>query len=271
MPELPEVETTKRALQRYVQGKTLTNITIRHWQLRYPIPKTLASMPLGVLNSVDRHGKYLLLRFDAVVLLVHLGMSGSMRVVDAAADWKKHDHVAFVFANCAVRYHDPRRFGCMVLCPDGRHPLLDKVGVDPITQPCDGAMFQTMCQKSTRTIKALLMDNALVCGIGNIYANEILFASKVHPEQRGCALRLQQCEALMVNATAILQQAITQGGTTLRDFVSGTTKAGYFAQQLQVYGKAGEPCVHCGTAIALLRQHGRSSFYCPHCQILPDG
>lgn len=270
MPELPEVETTKRGIAPHVEGKTLTQAIIRESRLRWPIPD-LSSLTQQQLHHIDRRSKYLLLNFDHDQLMIHLGMSGKLIVLNqeqAQQDLRKHDHVDLIFDDIVLRYHDPRRFGCMLLNHDGgEHRLLKALGPEPLTRQFTGNYLWQRCQQSKRPIKSVIMDSQVVVGVGNIYACESLFITQIHPSLPAEQLNLQQCQTLAKTIKIVLKKAIRAGGTTLRDFRKADGKPGYFKQQLWVYGLAGQPCQRCfSTEIANIKISNRSSFYCPTCQ-----
>lgn len=270
MPELPEVETTRRGIAPHVEGKQFTGVTIRQHQLRWPIPKELPSL----LNKrkvlrVDRRGKYLLFKFSHGHLIVHLGMSGSLRICPLSMPLQKHDHVDFILpGKQCLRFHDPRRFGAVLWTqePVEQHELLNHLGPEPLSEDFTSELLFTLSRKRKKDIKAFIMDSHIVVGVGNIYANEALFGSGIRPTKAAGKITKKQSTLLVDEIKAVLQRSITQGGTTLRDFVGGDGKPGYFVQQLNVYGRAGEPCKTCNTQLKEIRQAGRSSVYCPHCQ-----
>ena len=270
MPELPEVETTRRGIAPHVIGRTIRDAVIRNRRLRWPITHGLATRLRGrQVQAVERRGKYLLLRCDCGTLILHLGMSGSLRLVDAAAAVGKHDHFDLLLdTGMALRLTDPRRFGAVLWTADepAQHPLLRDLGPEPLTAEFDGAYLFARSRGRKTAIKQFIMDGKVVVGVGNIYANEALFRVGIHPARAAGRLSHERCQRLAAAIEEVLREAIAQGGTTLRDFVGGDGKPGYFAQRLRVYDRAGEPCPVCGTAIKQLRQGQRSTYYCPHCQ-----
>ena len=270
MPELPEVETTRCGIAPHVEGKVVEELVLRRRKLRYPVPQTLlVDLPGQVISSVERRGKYLLLRAETGTVMVHLGMSGSLRLVDVEVPAEKHDHIDIVFeGGKALRLHDPRRFGS-VLWLDGdplEHKLLAKLGPEPLSETFDAEYLYQRSRKRKQAIKQFVMDSHTVVGVGNIYASEALFAAGIRPQLAAGKLSRPRCEALVAAIKNVLARAIEQGGTTLRDFVDGDGKPGYFQQQLQVYGREAEPCSRCGAVIKLLRLGQRASYYCPRCQ-----
>ncbi len=270
MPELPEVETTRRGIAPHVIGRTIRAAVIRNRRLRWPITRGLATKLRGQpIHAVERRGKYLLLRSDHGTLILHLGMSGSLRLVDAAAAVGKHDHFDLLFdGGITLRLTDPRRFGAVLWTRDdpSLHELLRNLGPEPLAPEFDGAYLFARSRGRKTAIKQFIMDGKVVVGVGNIYANEALFRAGIHPARAAGRLSHERCQRLAAAIKAVLQEAIAQGGTTLRDFVGGDGKPGYFAQRLRVYDRAGEPCPVCGTTIKQLRQGQRSTYYCPHCQ-----
>ena len=269
MPELPEVETTRRGVEPHCQGRTVAGVTVREPRLRWPVPDALGVALQGqVITAVERRGKYLLFRTASGSLLVHLGMSGSLRMVAPADPPGRHDHIDLLLdGGICLRYHDPRRFGCFLwLAPGEVHPLLANLGPEPLSAGFDGQLLYRRSRGRKGPIKSFIMDGKVVVGVGNIYANEALFLSGVHPRRASGRVSLARYERLADNIKQVLTSAIEQGGTTLRDFVGGDGKPGYFAQQLYVYGRAGQPCKACGTELRELRLGQRSSVYCVTCQ-----
>lgn len=273
MPELPEVETTRRGITPHVEGRQLTDVIVRQFQLRWPVPSDLANkLAHQKLQRIDRRGKYLLFRFKYGYLLIHLGMSGSLRIVNPEiTPVMPHDHVDFFFGrHCVMRYHDPRRFGA-ILWQDGKdniekHPLLSHLGPEPLTENFTADYLFQQSRKRTKDVKSFIMDNTVVVGVGNIYANEALFRAGIRPTKAAGRLTKKNCAVLVDEIRRILQHAINQGGTTLRDFVNGDGKPGYFKQQLNVYGRGGEACKQCGELLQQIRQGQRTTVYCPKCQ-----
>ena len=269
MPELPEVETVRRGLSPHIVGHRLRGARVRNPRLRWPVPDKLDTLIAGQhIKSLERRAKYLILRLDHGGLLLHLGMSGSLRLVVATTPPDKHDHVDLLLDDGQVlRLRDPRRFGAVLWSeqPD-THPLLATLGVEPLDKDFDGARLYAMSRGKTTAIKHLIMDAHLVVGVGNIYANEALFQAGIRPMLRADKLSRPRCERLAEAIKDTLRRAIKAGGSTLRDFVNGHGEPGYFQQSYFAYGRAGEPCRRCGTPIKLLRQANRASYYCPHCQ-----
>lgn len=275
MPELPEVETVMCGLRPHLEGAIIQDVVVRHPQLRWPIPPTLKSdLYQQQISKLSRRGKYLLITVKAGTLIIHLGMSGSLCIVTNLITPRRHDHVDIVLSDHKIlRYHDPRRFGAVLWTkgePD-QHALLSLLGVEPL-----GANFTPHYLKQravTRRIavKSFIMDSHIVVGIGNIYAAEALFLAKIHPATPAGLLTLQQCEQLVISIQQVLQSAISQGGTTLKDFVNSEGKPGYFAQKLNVYGRSGLPCLRCQTALKCFKLGQRSTVFCECCQSTTNG
>jgi formamidopyrimidine-DNA glycosylase len=270
MPELPEVETTRRGIAPHIEGKKVSDVIVRHHQLRWPVPRGLKAKLAGhTISSVSRRAKYLLLAFDHGTLILHLGMSGSLRIIDAAAAAQKHDHVDIMLnEGHALRLTDPRRFGAVLWTRDDpeRHELIAHLGPEPLSEAFNGDYLYRRSRGRSSSIKQFIMDGKVVVGVGNIYASESLFLAGIHPKRSAGKVGRERMEKLAAAIKQVLAAAIAQGGTTLRDFVGGDGKPGYFAQQLNVYGREGEPCPNCGTAIKQITQGQRSSYYCPGCQ-----
>ncbi|KZE33436.1 DNA-(apurinic or apyrimidinic site) lyase [Crenobacter luteus] len=273
MPELPEVETTKRGVAPTLIGARVDAVTVRCAALRWPVPDLSAALAGATVATVTRRAKYLLIGFAHGTLIVHLGMSGSLRFVPPGTPPDKHDHVDVLLAppNAAptlLRYRDPRRFGAWLWHPGApeHHPLLARLGPEPLSDAFDGDHLYRVTRDKRVAIKQALMDNALVVGVGNIYANEALFHAGIHPARPAGRLTREDCQRLAETVKAVLARAIEAGGSTLRDFVDARGQPGYFQQSYYVYGRAGEACRRCGAPIAELRQGQRSSCYCPQCQ-----
>lgn len=275
MPELPEVETTRRGIAPHCLGKTVSRLVVRQGQLRWPVPTALSRiLPSQTLLAVERRGKYLLLQFAAGTAIWHLGMSGSLRLAEASSAPGKHDHIDLCFTSgLCLRFNDPRRFGALLWQPAAepieQHSLLAHLGPEPLSDAFDSAYLLARSRRVRVALKPWIMDAKVVVGVGNIYANESLFNAKLHPEQLAGSLTAKQAERWVAAIKTILQYAITRGGTTLRDFVGGDGKPGYFAQELNVYGRGGEPCTACAKPLVEIRLGQRSTVYCPRCQKLP--
>jgi formamidopyrimidine-DNA glycosylase len=270
MPELPEVETTRRGIAPHITGRSVARVLVREPRLRWPVPHELVEqLPGRTILAVDRRGKYLLLGTAAGTALVHLGMSGSLRLVDADTPPGTHDHVDIVFADGrALRFRDPRRFGSLLWTthPSEEHPLLRDLGPEPLDGEFSGDYLFTLARGRKVAVKHFIMNSHVVVGIGNIYANEALFLAGIHPRRAAGRIGRDRYDRLAAAIRRVLNESITAGGTTLRDFINGVGEPGYFAIQLRVYGRGGEPCPGCARPINEYRQGQRSTFYCPACQ-----
>lgn len=271
MPELPEVETSRRGITPYILGNTLKSVIVRQPQLRWPVPADLNQTLSGLtVQQVDRRGKYLLLHTHPGTLLLHLGMSGNLRITQTEQPLLKHDHIDFIFNDGVVmRFNDQRRFGAVLwtTTPADTHPLLSVLGPEPLSSEFEPAYLSTRCKSRRSTIKSLIMDSHIVVGVGNIYANESLFLAGIHPNRAAGSLSVVETERLVKNIRLVLQQAIDQGGTTLRDFVNAQGKPGYFQQTLTVYGRAGQACLQCANPIQQQKIAQRASYFCETCQV----
>lgn len=270
MPELPEVETVRRGIKPHVAGKKITDVIIRDRRLRRPIPRGLEKKLVGrKLCDLARRAKYLVFYFDRGAMILHLGMTGSLRCLTRDVPPGKHDHADFVFGRkIRLRFRDPRRFGCILWTEDDplQHELLRNLGLEPLGKELTGNYLFAKSRKRTQAIKTLLMDSRIISGVGNIYANEALFAAGIHPGKKAGRLTRAQCTKLAAAIKDVLTRAIAKGGTTLRDYVNGEGEPGYFRLELKVYDRKGQPCPRCGTLIKAQRHGQRSSFYCPACQ-----
>jgi formamidopyrimidine-DNA glycosylase len=275
VPELPEVETTRRGLAPYLADATVTGVVTRTPRLRWPIPENLNELlSRQPVVSLTRRAKYLLLEFSHGTLILHLGMSGSLRILPTGTAPQPHDHFDLLLDNgCLMRLRDPRRFGA-VLWHQGNintHPLLVKLGPEPLDDRDGNCGFNAhYLYQATRgrrvAIKQFIMDSAIVVGVGNIYASEALFSAGINPLSKAGELSFAHCEKLADVIRSTLNEAILAGGSTLRDFVNASGNPGYFQQQHWVYSRAGEPCRICSAPIMQIKQGQRSSFYCTHCQ-----
>lgn len=267
MPELPEVETTKLGLEALIVNQVVECVYLHRANLRWDIPKHLtATLPNQSINKIRRRGKYLLIVFDVGTLIIHLGMSGSISVADKDTPLKKHDHFEILFANGKkLRLNDPRRFGTVLFSKDGLHPLLDNLGVEPLSDSFDEQYLYIRSQKK-QNVKAFIMDSRVVVGVGNIYACESLFRAGIHPRRKAASISKKRYGFLTQCIKETLSQAIKAGGTTLQNFSSVEGKPGYFSQTLSVYGRENEKCTKCGSKITRIVQNQRSTFYCKHCQ-----
>ena len=269
MPELPEVEITRRGIEPFVLGRTITGVTVRNPNLRQRVPRNFARLLVGQkVRRLQRRGKYILFECEAGSLIVHLGMSGSLRVIEPESAPRKHDHVDLVFGRAALRLRDPRRFG-MVLWNRGdaaRHPLLASLGVEPLGEEFTPEFLYRVTRGRNTGIKQLLMNARVIVGVGNIYANESLFRAGIHPRARAGRLSRERCARLVEAVRETLVAAIAAGGSSLRDFVHSDGASGYFQQSYYVYDRAALPCRVCGAGIRVARLGQRSSFYCSTCQ-----
>lgn len=270
MPELPEVETTCRGIEPHILDKRISNVVVRDARLRWPVPDDLASCLLGgALTKVERRAKYIVLHHTGGFVLAHLGMTGSMRIVTSGEPVKKHDHVDICFEDGVIlRYHDPRRFGSIhwVAGEHLGHPLLDTLGSEPLSDDFSGQSLHARSRGKTQAVKLFIMDAKVVVGVGNIYANEALFAAGIDPRRAAGNVSLARYEDLAQHIKRILAYAIARGGTTLRDFVGGDGKPGYFKQELNVYGRGGLPCVTCAKPLSEVRLGQRTTVFCAKCQ-----
>jgi len=269
MPELPEVEITRRGIAPHITGREIERIIVRNPRLRWPVPVRLASKVTGrKVERVGRRAKYLLLDTGNGSIIIHLGMSGSLRILNQNVPPNHHDHVDIVFnEGSLLRYHDPRRFGCILWARHPlRHKLLRNLGPEPLHDEFDGAYLYRISRTRSGPVKQLLMNSGVVSGIGNIYANEALFLAGIHPLRRANRISAERYQYLAGNVKRVLCRAITAGGTTLRDFQKADGNPGYFGLSLQVYGKEGEPCPRCSGAIKRRTTQQRSTYYCAHCQ-----
>jgi formamidopyrimidine-DNA glycosylase len=269
VPELPEVEIIRRGIEPFVLGKTITGVAVRNPKLRQRVPRNLAKLVVGQrVRRLRRRGKYLLFECDGGSLIVHLGMSGSLRVIEPQSAPRKHDHLDLVFGGSALRLRDPRRFG-VVLWSRGNssgHPLLARLGVEPLSEEFSTDFLYRITRGRNVGIKQLLMNAAVVVGVGNIYANESLFRAGIHPRTCAGQLSRARCARLVDAVRETLLAAIAAGGSSLRDFVHSDGASGYFQQHYYVYDRAELPCRVCGAGIRVVRLGQRSSFYCPTCQ-----
>ncbi len=270
MPELPEVETTRNGISPHIKNKRVENVIIRQKKLRWEIPDTLpAELPGHSFNLVDRRGKYLLLHSEKGILIIHLGMSGSLRIIDKDLPPGKHDHVDIVLeSGNALRFTDPRRFGCMLWehRPIDSHPLLVNLGPEPLSDDFDCDYLFKLSRGRSAAIKTFIMDSKVVVGVGNIYANEALFMAGINPKRAAGKISKQRFEKLVPCIKEILQKSITVGGTTLRDFTNSSGEPGYFRQALNVYGRGGKNCLKCHQVLKEIRLGQRSTVYCTNCQ-----
>lgn len=269
MPELPEVEITRRGIEPHLLNRRIEAAVVRHPQLRWPVTKNLHRILSGrLVQAVSRRGKYLLLDCEGGHLILHLGMSGSLRVVAREEAPGPHDHFDLVVGERAIRLRDPRRFGAVLWCAGEvtAHPLLANLGVEPLLADFTAEYLHTRTRAKKQAIKLALMDHTLVVGVGNIYANESLFRAGIRPQLSAHRLSRPRAEALVQQVRETLLEALAKGGSSLRDFIHSDGSAGYFQQHYFVYGREGEPCRNCGAPIRRIVQGQRASFYCPQCQ-----
>ena len=268
MPELPEVEVSRMGISPHLVGETIRRLTFRTPKLRWDIPTELKQLEGQVIRDIRRRAKYLIIETDAGCAIVHLGMSGSLRVLDAELSPAKHDHVDLVLTNGKVlRYNDPRRFGAWLFSADGHHAVLANMGPEPLTDEFNAEYMLGKAANKRVAVKQFIMDNKVVVGVGNIYASESLFHARIDPTRPAGTLTHKQWVSLVAEIKRVLTIAIQQGGTTLKDFSQVDGKPGYFAQELQVYGKAGKPCPCCGEKIEALKIGQRNTFFCSQCQL----
>ena len=268
MPELPEVETTKTSLLPLIDQRVL-RVEVRQPSLRWPIPENIEKLSGQKLVKLTRRSKYILAEFEHDTMLWHLGMSGSFRLCDHGTELRKHDHLIIQFKDIELRYHDPRRFGCILwLDQNSQTKLIDTLGPEPLSEAFNAEYLAEKFKKKNVGAKVAIMDNHIVVGVGNIYATESLFNLGIHPAQPASSLSFQQIEQLVIEIKRILKQAIDLGGSTLRDYSNAMGENGYFQQTLLAYGRAGEMCVNCETTLENLKLGQRASVFCPQCQPL---
>ncbi len=270
MPELPEVETTRRGIGPHVIGHSVTALTVREYRLRWPVPADLDRILTGqTITHVGRRGKYLLLAFDSGTLILHLGMSGSLRVLSGSIAPERHDHVDLVLddGRC-LRLRDPRRFGSLhwIQGDPLKHPLLAPLGPEPLGAAFNGAWLYNRSRGRHLAVKPFLMDSRVVVGVGNIYASESLFLAGIHPARQAGRISQSRYERLVQAVKQVLEEAIAQGGTTLRDFVDSEGNPGYFRRHLRVYGQNDKLCPVCGHSLTHRVIGQRSTYFCPQCQ-----
>lgn len=269
MPELPEVETTRAGLAPHVLGRRITGVVLRRPDLRWPIPAEVgALLPGQRIDAIRRRAKYLLLDTDAGSALLHLGMSGSLRVLSPEVPVRAHDHVDFTLDSGQVlRFNDPRRFGCLLWQPAGdTHALLRDLGPEPLDDAFDGDHLFLASRGRRAPVKTFLMDQRIVVGVGNIYAAEALFAAGISPLREAGRISRERYVRLAAEVKRILAHAIGRGGTTLRDFISPDGAPGYFEQELAAYGRGGQPCPACDTPLRQAQVGQRTTVWCPRCQ-----
>lgn len=270
MPELPEVETTRRGIEPHVTGEKIKEIIVKRHDLRQPVPEDITLLEGRRIKAVTRRSKYLLLETDAEsTILIHLGMSGSLRIIDPGDAWKKHDHVGVTLGNGKqLRFHDPRRFGLVLLLTGDpmSHALLKDLGPEPLEKDFTVEVLKRACVKRSAAIKLVIMDAKVVVGVGNIYASEALFRAGIRPQTAANKVSGPKLGKLVAAIRDVLTDSIREGGTTLRDFLKSDGEPGYFKQRLFVYERKGEPCRLCGTPIQHAVMGQRSTYWCPVCQ-----
>lgn len=274
MPELPEVETTRRGLLPHVEGQRVAHVRLRRPDLRWPIPREVEQLlPEQRIDAIRRRAKYLLLDTTAGSALLHLGMSGSLRMLPEDTPVRAHDHVDIALVGedgkpgRVLRFNDPRRFGCLLWQAPGEiHPLLAGLGPEPLSEAFDGNYLFELSRGRKVTVKTFLMDQSVVVGVGNIYAAEALFTAGISPLRPAGKVSRERYAALAEAVKAILAHAIARGGTTLRDFISPDGAPGYFEQELLAYGRGGQPCPRCGRALKQASIGQRATVWCGHCQ-----
>ena len=273
MPELPEVETTRRGIAPHVEHREIVEVIVRQPRLRVAVPDDFNERLVGArFGTLARRAKYLLLPLESETgasLIWHLGMSGSLRIARLGDLPKKHDHIDLIFDDGGIlRYHDPRRFGFVDWLVDSAEcdPRLARLGPEPLSAAFDGERLYQLSRGRRMAVKPFLMDNAVVVGVGNIYASEALFMAGIDPRRAAGRISLERYQRLAAAVREVLAAAITQGGTTLRDFVSGTGEPGYFKQRLNVYGRHGQGCRRCNDELRLVTLGQRASVFCPTCQ-----
>ena len=268
MPELPEVEVTRRGLAPQLAGRVISGVAVREPRLRWPVPRDVLALAGRTVRKIERRGKYLLVDCGDGHLILHLGMSGSLRVLPPGTPAEKHDHFDLLLGDRILRLRDPRRFGA-VLWTSGElasHPLLAHLGIEPLSRSLHAASLHQLTRGHRTAIKQFLMDGRRIVGVGNIYASEALFRARINPRRAARRLTAEQCVRLARSIKHTLRAAIRAGGSTLRDFVGADGAAGYFQQRYWVYDRAGQKCRRCGSLIRKLLQGQRSSYYCPSCQ-----
>lgn len=270
MPELPEVETTCRGIECHLVGQKITDVIVRNARLRYPVDKKIRKRLTGlIIQKVSRKGKYIVLLCQDGAIVIHLGMSGSLRISSPQEALGAHDHIDVLLTKGQLlRYCDPRRFGLFMWVdePLDQHRLFSRMGVEPLSDQFDATCLYSQSRRRSLSVKQFIMNNQIVLGVGNIYASESLFRAGIHPLRAANRISEQRYSILVDKIKKVLNEAIAAGGTTLRDFVGGDGKPGYFKFALRVYGRASEPCLQCDSNIKSCRQGGRTTYYCSTCQ-----
>jgi formamidopyrimidine-DNA glycosylase len=274
MPELPEVETTCRGIRPHLEGSDIRGVQVLERRLRWRVAEAIEALAGQSISAVERRAKYILIQCTQGTLLIHLGMSGSLRLCEPSVELRKHDHIILKLSSgLELRFHDPRRFGCWLwhVGDVSSHPLLRDMGPEPLADVFNFKYLSARCSGRRTTIKQLIMDAKVVVGVGNIYACEALFEARIDPSTPAGLLDRNQLRRLITEIRKVLRRSIEQGGTTLRDFLREDDQPGYFKQQLMVYDREGQPCRVCGTPIIRQVQGQRSTFFCPECQRLSKG
>jgi formamidopyrimidine-DNA glycosylase len=268
MPELPEVEVTRRGLEPQLTGRVISRVEVREPRLRWPVTQAVARLAGRTVKGIRRRGKYLLLDCGDGHLILHLGMSGSLRVVPPGTPAQKHDHFDLVLGDRLLRLRDPRRFGAVLWCAGDvtAHPLLAHLGIEPLSDKFDAQHLHKLTRGMRVAIKLFLMDARRIVGVGNIYACESLFRAGIDPRKAAKRLSIKESGKLVAAVKRTLNAAIKAGGSSLRDFVGADGEAGYFQQRYSAYDREGKPCRRCGTPIRRIVQGARSTFFCPTCQ-----
>lgn len=270
MPELPEVEVSRQGILPHIVNKPITDVVVRCPKLRWPIPAEISSLKGAQISSVERRAKYLLLNSQEGTLIIHLGMSGKLRVIDSSVPLIKHDHFDLCFEDGLVlRFNDPRRFGALLWQSSSNqepHPVLSNLGPEPLDESFNAEYLAQSCCNKSKAVKLTIMDNAVVVGVGNIYANESLFLAGIDPRRPASSLTHDEYSRLVDVIKEVLNKAIAQGGTTLKDFQQADGKPGYFAQYLYVYGRGGDDCRKCEEELQEIKQGQRATVFCGNCQ-----
>lgn len=271
MPELPEVETTVRGIKPHLEHNVIEKIIVRQPKLRWMIPEEVSNKSAKqTIQKIFRRGKYIICKLDKGAIIIHLGMSGRVRIIETTSEIAKHDHVDLVLTNGTIlRYTDPRRFGSILWDDDNglNHPLISKLGVEPLSNEFSAEYLLNLAKKRNLPIKSFIMDGGIVVGVGNIYATEALFASGIHPQTPAKEINLKQMQKLVTEIRSTLELSISQGGTTLKDFLGSDGKPGYFIQKLKAYGRANQACFNCKTILQSLQIGQRTTAFCPNCQV----
>ena len=269
MPELPEVETTRRGIEPHIVGKAIKTVIVRQANLRWPVSPELSQVMTGNrVHEIRRRAKYLLFGTNSGRMMVHLGMSGSLRITNGSSALKKHDHIDIIFDDGTVlRYHDPRRFGSVFWIPEGdSHDLINSLGPEPLSDEFDGRYLYELSRGRKVAIKLFIMNSKVVVGVGNIYANESLHRAGIRPDRFAGRVSRDSYARLSQEIKEVLVSAISSGGTTLQDFVREDGSPGYFKQSLLVYGRGNEPCLNCRSGLKEVRIGNRTTVFCAKCQ-----